>query len=687
MTQRFRRSAIAAGFVIAAAQPFTWAQARPDAGATAPVFGTFGFDAAGMDRSVDPGEDFYRYANGGWLETTTIPADRPNWGASAVLRDQAEQRTRTLIEQAAAAAAPAGSSAKKVGDYFAAFMDESAIERKGLTPLQPLLSAIASVRTPADLARAFGAATRDGLASPIGVSVDVDLKVNDRYAAYLEQSGLGLPDRDYYLDEQNERFAEARARYPQHIAAMLTLAGIAEAPRRAEAIVALERKIAQAHWSRVDSRQIDRLYNPIARRDLGRTYPGFEWDAFLAAAGLDGSDVLVVVQPSAVTGIAALTASEPLDVWKDYLTFHAIRRTAAVLPRAFVDEEFAMYGRLLSGTPELRERWKRGVDLVNGALGEAVGELYAARYFPPDAKAKADALVRNLIVAMDVRLGNLEWMAPQTKASARTKLASFTAKIGYPDRWRDYSRLVVAADDAFGNLLRARRFEYQRHLDKIGKAVDRGEWFMTPQTVNAYANPTMNEIVFPAGILQPPFFDPNADPAINYGAIGAVIGHEISHHFDDQGRKFDPQGKLADWWTPGDVERFKTYTDALVKQYAAYEPLPGSRINGELTLGENIADLAGVMIAYDAYQLSLVGTRAPVIAGFTGDQRFFLGYAQVWRSKLRDEYLQQLLTADSHSPASFRPYVLRNVDAWYVAFDIEPGEKMYLPPEERVRVW
>jgi putative endopeptidase len=393
------------------------------------------------------------------------------------------------------------------------------------------------------------------------------------------------------------------------------------------------------------------------------------------------------MQPSALEKLSALVANEPLPTLRDYAMFRVIDAYASVLPRAFVDEDFAFNGRVLTGSTSIRDRWRRAVDQLNAGLGEAVGQLYVAKHFPPESKARADELVRNVIAAMDVRLQNLTWMAPETRDKARTKLKAFTPKIAYPDKWRDYSSLSVSRTDAFGNLRRAREFEYQRELDKIGKPIDRGEWGMNPQTVNAYANPTLNEIVFPAAILQPPFFDPNADPAVNYGGIGVVIGHELSHHFDDQGRKFDPQGRLTDWWTAADVERFKTYTDRVVTQYAAYEPLPGSRVNGELTLGENMADLAGLMVAYDAYHLSLKGAPAPAIDGFSGDQRFFLGFAQVWRRKYRDEALLRLLTTDSHTPGNYRPNVVRNMDAWYAAFDIQPGRKLYLAPDQRIRVW
>ena len=651
-----------------------------------PQLGDFGFDAAGMDKAVAPGDDFYKFANGKWDETTPIPADRSSWGGFAILRDLSDKRTREVIEAAAASKGAPGSNAQKVGDYYASFMDEAAIEAKGLAPVKPELNAIAALKTPADLARWMGDANREGITVPVGVQVEQDLKDNTQYAVYIGQGGLGLPDRDYYLDDSNPKFLEARAKYKAHVAAMLKLAGIPDDEAKAQRIYDLEARIAKTHWTRAQSRQIEKLYNPVASAELAAKMPGLDWAAFLKAAGVTQPQV-VVAQPSAVTGTAALIASEPLDVWKDYLTYHTLSNAAPVLPKAFVEEDFAFKGTALAGTPQLKDRWKRGVDQVNAGLGEAVGQLYVTRYFPPESKAKAEQLVRNLISAMDLRLQKLEWMAPETKGQAREKLAAFTYKIGYPDKWRDYSKLEVRPGDAFGNYVRAARFEYQRNLDKIGKPVDKTEWGMTPMTVNAYANPLMNEIVFPAAILQPPFFDPNADDAVNYGAIGAVIGHEISHHFDDQGRKFDKRGNLADWWTPQDVERFKAYTDRVVAQYGAYEPLPGKHVNGELTLGENMADLAGLNVAYDAYKISLAGKPAPVIDGWTGDQRFFLGFAQVWRSKYREPIALQLLTTDPHTLGNWRPYVVRNLDAWYTAFDVKPGSKFYLPPDQRIKVW
>ncbi|WP_407695724.1 M13 family metallopeptidase [Sphingomonas changnyeongensis] len=662
----------------------TPAMAAAKAAADRPELGRFGFDADGMDRAMRPGDDFYRFANGGWDDRTQIPADRSSWGGFAVLRDLSDQRTREIVE--GAAKAEPGTTAYKVGLLYQGFMDEAAIEAAGIAPLQPELARIAALASKTDLIRYLGDGMRAGKRSPIGLGVAQDLKDNSRYAAYAGQGGLGLPDRDYYLDDKNPKFVETRRAYQAHIARMLTLAGIAGAEQKAAAIVALETRIAATHWTRAESRQVEKRYNPMPVAELGTRMPGIDWSLFLSSAGLDMPQ-LIVSQPSAIAGTARLIADEPLAVWQDYLTFHAISRAAPMLPKAFVAEDFAFKGTVLAGTPQLKDRWKRGVDLANALMGEAVGELYVARYFPPEAKAKAETLVKNLIAAFDVRLQRLEWMAPATKAQAREKLAAFTYKIGYPDKWRDYSTLEVRAGDLLGNAERAARFEYQRRLDKVGKPVDRTEWGMTPQTVNAYASPVMNEIVFPAAILQAPFFDPKADDAVNYGGIGAVIGHEISHHFDDQGRKFDKTGNLAEWWTAEDATRFKGYTDRVVAQYGAYEPLPGRKVNGALTLGENIADLAGLTVAYDAYQLSLGGRKAPVIDGFTGDQRFFLGWAQVWRSKYREAQLLQQLTTDPHTPSHFRPYVVRNLDAWYKAFDVKPGDKGYLAPEARIKVW
>lgn len=650
-----------------------------------PQLGDWGVDVQGMDLSVKPGEDFYKFVNGQWDAKTEIPADRSSWGGFAVLRDLSDQRTRAIIEESAKQNAPAGTVAQKVGDFYASFMDEAAIEARGMEPVKPMLAKIDGLTSRDDLARALAENVKLGLGSPVEIGVELDLKDNSKYGVYVGQGGLGMPNRDYYLVD-NDRFKATRVKYKTYIAETLKLAGFANAEARAEAIYALEEKIAKGHWTSAESRQIDKLYNPVATAALDKDYAGLGWSTYLQTAGLAGQPQVIVTQPSAIKAALALVANEPMDVWKDYLRFHTVKAASPMLSKAFVDLNFG-WAQTLSGTPKLKDRWKRGVDLVNGTMGEAVGEIYVARYFPPEAKAKADELVRNLIKAMDARLANLAWMAPETKVKARAKLAAFTPKIGYPSKWRDYSALQVERGDLWGNVMRATEFEYQRQLGKIGKPVDRSEWFMTPQTVNAYANPLMNEIVFPAAILQPPFFDPKADDAVNYGAIGAVIGHEISHHFDDQGRKFDMNGNLSDWWTKEDVARFDALAKRVVDQYSSYEPLPGKKVNGELTLGENIADLAGVTIAYDAYKMSLKGKKAGKLGGYTPDQRFFLGFGQVWRNKYREPVLLQQLTTDPHTPGHFRPYVVRNIDAWYSSFGVKPGEKFYLKPEDRAHIW
>ena len=654
--------------------------------AAKPQLGSFGVDLTAMDTAVAPGDDFYRYVNGKWNDRTEIPADRASWGGFAILRNLSDERTRTIIEDAAKAQNTVGSPNEKIGITYASFMDAAAIEAKGAAPLKPYLDAIAAISTPTDLARAFAQANRRGVATPIGIGVGQDRTDNTRYTVYTGQGGLGMPDRDYYLKD-DAKSVEVRTKYLAHVAAMMKLAGQPDPDGAALRIFAFEKSIAEVHWTRAELRQVEKSFNPMPATSLPAKMPGFDWTAMIDAAGLSAQPIVIVTQPSALTGTAKILAATPMPVIREYLTFQTIKSAAPLLSSAFVNESFAFNGTVLQGTPQLKERWKRGVDLVNGSLGEAVGQAYVQRYFPPESKAKADELVRNLIAAMDIRLSNLTWMASETKVKARAKLAAFTPKIGYPDKWRDYSKLVVVPGDMLGNAGRVTEFNYQRQLDKIGKPVDRSEWFMTPQTVNAYANPVMNEIVFPAAILQPPFFDPNADPAVNYGGIGAVIGHEISHHFDDQGRKFDMKGNFAEWWTKEDVTRFKAYTDKVVAQYGAYEPVAGLKVNGELTLGENMADLAGINMAYDAYKLSLKGKPAPVIGGFTGDQRFFLGFAQVWQNKSREASIRQQILTDPHTPGAWRPYVARNLDAWYKAFGVKPGSKFYLPPEARIKVW
>lgn len=671
-----------------APSPAPVAAAAPAAAAPKPEIGSFGFDVAGMDRSMAPGDDFVTFASGNYLRQLEIPSDRSSYGMFVKLDDLSRERTREIIEAAAASNGPPGSEAQKVGDFFATFMDEAAVEAKGAAPLADDLAPFQNAKSKSEFATALGASLKGFGPGLFVFYINQDAKSPDVYIPYFLQAGLGLPDRDYYLVD-NPKYVETRAKYLDHAARMLTLTGIPaeRAAAKAKNIYEFERQLARVHWTRVESRDDDKTYNKWAKADFARKAPGFDWNAYLEAAGLGKQGEFIVSQPSAFAGMAKVFAATPLTTLKDWATLHTAKDAAPVLSKAFVDENFAFSGTVLSGQPEIQPRWKRGVNAVNGAMGEAVGKLYVDKHFPPESKAKMDELVRNIIAAMDERLANLAWMAPETKVKARAKLASFTPKIGYPDKWRDYSALQVVRGDAYGNAERANAFEYQRNLNKLGQPVDRSEWFMTPMTVNAYANPTMNEIVFPAAILQPPFFDPNADPAVNYGGIGMVIGHEISHHFDDQGRKYDAEGRLTDWWTPGDVERFKSYTDQVVAQYAAYEPLPGSKVNGELTLGENIGDLAGLTIAHEAYKKSLDGQPAPVIDGFTGDQRFFLGFAQVWRNKYRDPILLQYIATDPHTPGHFRPYVVRNFDAWYQAFDVQPGSKYYLPPDKRVKVW
>ncbi|PTL75291.1 M13 family metallopeptidase [Vitiosangium sp. GDMCC 1.1324] len=679
----------------AQAQPPVAPAAAP-APAPKPTYGSFGVDTAGMDLSVAPGDSFFRFVNGTWLDKTEIPADRSSYGMFTRLAEEASRRTRSLIEEASSANAPEGSEVRKLGDLFASFMDEAAIEAKGLSPLKPELDAIASIANRRALAAALGRTLRadvDALNTGhvtterlFGLWVTEDLNEPSRYAAYLLQGGLWLPDRDYYLVD-NARFSEIRQKYQQHIATMLGLAGISDAEARARRIFELERNIARAHWAQVDTQDVAKVNNPWARNEFARRAPGLDWDAYLGAAGLGQQRELIVWQPSALTGMAKLVGSEPLQTWKDYLTFHAIARSAAFLPKAFVDESFAFNGRVLSGAQQPRERWKRGVDVTGDAMGEAIGKLYVAKYFPPEAKAEADKMVRNIVSALGRRIDALAWMAPETKAHAKEKLATLQVGIGYPNTWRDYSGLEIIRGDTFGNAERASRFEYQRNLNKLGKPVDRSEWFMVPQLVNALNSPQQNSIIFPAAILQPPFFDPNADPAVNYGGIGSVIGHEIVHGFDDVGAQFDARGKLANWWTKEDAAKFKAAGEALAAQYSAYRPLPDASVNGELTLGENIADVGGLSIAYDAYQLSLGGQQAPVIDGYSGDQRFFLGFGQVWRYKYREPTLRRLLLTDGHSPGEYRASTVRNVDAWYQAFGATAGQTLYLAPEQRVRVW
>ena len=653
------------------------AQDRP-ATASGPTYGRFGFDEKGMDKSVRPGDDFYAFANGEWAKTTAIPADKSSYGAFDKLADLSRERTHTILEQAKG-------QRNQIGTAYATYLDTATIEGKGLAPIQPWLNRIKGLADKSGYAALLAEADRNGVGIPFGSGVGQDARQPNLYTVGLRQSGLGMPDRDYYLSD-DPKLSAARAAYQAHLAKMLTMAGEADAGARAQAIVAFETQIAKVHWTRIDSRDRTKTYNKMTVADLARTAPGFDFATYLKGVGTP-VDTLVVAQPTAVTGIAALIQSTPIAVLKDQLLVRSLDEFADVLPAKFDQEQFAFYGTVLSGTPQQQERWKRAVDFTSSALADEVSKVYVARYFPPATKLAADALVKNVLAAMGKRIDQLDWMAPETKAKAHVKLAAFTPKIGYPDRWKDYSGLKIVSGDAFGNALRATQWRHEDNISHLGKPIQRWEWGMTPMTVNAYANFGMVEIVFPAAILQPPFFDPKADPAVNYGGIGAVIGHELSHHFDDQGSKFDAKGQLTDWWTAKDVAAFKERTAALVKQYDAYEPLPGLHVKGALTLGENVADLAGLSVAYDAYHASLKGRAAPVIDGFTGDQRFYLGWAQVWRRNYREANLRNRLLTDPHSPSQQRAWVVRNLDPWYAAYSPKPNEKLYLTPEQRVRIW
>ncbi|MDB5452004.1 MAG: metallopeptidase [Caulobacteraceae bacterium] len=680
----------------AAPPPPPVAQAEPAPARPKPQYGSYGFDTAGMDRSVAPGDDFFRYANGTWIKTTEIPPDRSSLNSFAIIAEIAAKRTVAIIEDAAAQNAAEGTEARKIGDYYASFMDEGAIEAKGAAPLKPELDRLAAIRNRRDLSRELGAAIRadvDALNAtnfyterPMGLWVAEDLTDTSQYRPYLMQGGLGMPDKEYYLGA-SPRYAELRTKYQAHIAAMLKLAGFGDTDARAARVLALETAIAKTHWSVDQSSDVSKANTVWTRAELAKKAPGLDWDAFLTAAGLADQPRFGAWQASAIAGFSGLTASQPLQAWRDYLAFHAIERGAPYLSKAFVGERFAFNGTALSGTPQQRERWKRGVDDTSASLGEAIGRLYVEKHFSPEAKAQVEEMVKNILTAFGQRIDRLDWMSPATKAEARKKLANFQVGVGYPDKWRDYSGLVVVRGDAYGNQERAGLFEYQRNLKKLGGPVDRKEWFMTPQLVNALYAPSQNSIIFPAAILAPTFFDPNADPAVNYGAIGAVIGHEISHGFDDTGSQFDPQGNLRNWWTPQDMAQFRTRTQALSRQYSAYKPLPDMNLNGDQVLGENIADLAGLATAYDAYRLSLGGKEGPVIDGMTADQRFFLGFAQNYRSKVREAALRRQVVTDVHAPGEFRSLTVRNIDGWYGAFDVKPGQALYLAPETRVRVW
>ncbi len=655
-----------------------------------------GIDVAGMDPAVKPGNDFYGYANGGWMKATKIPPDRARWGVFSVLAEEVLRQTRALLDDAVAQVAPVGSDVRKAADYYASYLNQSAIDAKGLAPLKPALARISSVKNRTALARLLGEQLRADL-DPLnntnffttrlfGLWVSPDFNEPTHYVPYLLQGGLGLPDRAYYL-ESSPRMVDIRAKYQAYVAQVLKLAGIADAEAKAGRILELEGKMAQVHVSREDSEDILKANNPWKRPEFASRAPGLDWANFFAGAGLDTQPMVMVWQPTAVVGLAALVKSVPLATWKEYLTFHAISRKASVLPQAFVEARFDFYGKTLTGTPQLLDRWKRAVAATNAAVGDAVGQLYVKRYFPPEAKAQVQGMVRNIIAAFDQRIDHLDWMAPETKRTAKEKLRTLYVGVGYPERWIDYASLNVVPGDAFGNAERAELFAYRRRVAQLGKPVDLTEWWMTPQTVNAVNLPLQNALNFPAAILQPPFFDPAASPAVNYAAIGSTIGHEVSHSFDNQGAQFDAHGRLANWWTPADLAHFQASSAALAAQYDAYHPFPDLSVKGKQTLGENIADLAGLAATHDAWLFSLGGVAAPMAQGFTGEQQFFLSFGQLWRSKTREPALRQQIITDGHAPAEYRADTVRNLDAWYLAFDVQPGQTLYLPPKERVRVW
>jgi putative endopeptidase len=674
-----------------AAKPATTAAPAP--ASTAP---DIGINLSYIDKSVKPGDNFFEYANGDWLKTAQIPADRSSTGAFFDIYEVTEKHTADLIKNAGASNPAAGSNARKIADYYAAYMDTAAIDKAGLTPLKPELDAIDAIKTREDLARVLGSRLRADV-DPInathfntdhlfGLFVTKGLEEASTQIPYLLQGGLAMPSRDYYLS-QDPHMKDARDKYKTYVAALLKQAGIADADKQADAVIALETKIAQAQESLVDSEDVHKANNlwPVAA--FSKKAPGLDWNAYFKAAGLDGIKQIDVWQPSAITGEAKLVASEPIDAWKSLLTFHTLNAAAPLLPKAFADLNFDFYGKQLSGTPEQQARWKRAVSATSTDLGDAVGEVYVKKYFPASSKAAAEAMVKNLIAAFRTGIQNLTWMSPETKQKAEAKLDTLVVGVGYPDHWRDYSSLEIKPDDALGNHLRAVKFEYELAKAKIGKPIDDHEWWMTPQTVNAVNLPLQNALNFPAAILQPPFFDPKADPAANYGAIGAIIGHEISHSFDNTGADFDAQGRLKNWWTPADLKHFEAATDALAAQYSSYEALPGLHVDGKQTLGEDIADVSGLTAAYRAYHLALDGKPAPEVDGFSGDQRFFIAFGQAWRSKIRDAALRQRLATDVHAPAQFRAETVRNLDPWYQAFNIQPDAKLYLKPDQRVKIW
>lgn len=678
--------ALALGLVACDKAPQT---AAPETAAVTPAKTLVsGVEKENFDAGVKHTENFFYSINGTWLKNTEIPADKSNYGAFTKLYDDSQLAMRTIIETAAKKEGKvAGTDEQKLGDFYNSYMNEAAIEALGVKPISADLTAIAAIKDATELATSFGQLQGMGVSIPLGWYVNNDAKNSTQYAVYLGQSGLGLPDRDYYIKD-DEKSKSIRDAYVAYVKDMLTLAGVADAENAAARIMALETKIAEKQWSRVENRDADKTYNKFAAADLAKLLGGFPWADYAKAVQLDTASEIIVEQPTYFEAFGAIYKETDLQSWKDYLALRLVSEYSGKLSKAFVDRQFDFYGKTLSGTTEQQPRWKKAVNASDEVLGEIVGKLYVADHFKPEAKARMEVLVQNLIKAYHASIDTLEWMTPETKKAAHEKLNKFTPKIGYPDKWKDYSKLDIKADDLVGNYKAAAAFAYSEMRNKLGKPVDRSEWFMTPQTVNAYYNPTNNEIVFPAAILQPPFFNMDADDAVNYGGIGAVIGHELGHGFDDQGAKFDGDGNLRNWWTDADKAEFEKRGKQLVEQYNQYSPLEGMHVNGELTLGENIGDLGGLTVALKAYKLSLEGKEAAVLDGFTGEQRFFISWSQVWRRKGREEYLRNMLMTDPHSPSEYRVIgIVSNIPEFYTAFDVKEGDKMYIAPEKRVKIW
>ena len=647
-----------------------------------------GLDPESFDKEVRPQDDLFRHVNGSWLARTEIPADKASYGAFDILFDKAQADLRAIVEEAAKSTTRTpGSEAQKIGDFYESFMNEPRAEQLGITPLKPELDAIDAIKTKTDLARHFARFFKLNLINPIVGYVDGDAQQPTNDILYVFQGGLGLPDRDYYI-KNDDKLKEYREKYVGFVGNILGQAGDANAGKSAREIFVLETRLARAHWTNVESRDAVKTYNKVTVADLAKQFPGFDWDAWTKELGVNGVPAVVVNQPSYLKALAATVNDLPVEAWKPYLKASLLNGFAPYLNKSIVDAEFGFYNTTLRGVKEQQPRWKRGVNTVNGNLGEMLGKLYVERHFKPEAKARMEGLVANLREAYRLGIDKLEWMGPETKKQAQEKLAKFTPKIGYPNKWRDYSKLEIKKDDLVGNMIRAFEHENNYQLGKAGKPIDPEQWGMTPQTINAYYNPVRNEIVFPAAILQPPFFNLDAEDAANYGGIGAVIGHEMGHGFDDQGRRYDATGALRDWWTKADEAEYMKRAKVLVDQFNEFEPLPGLHVNGELTLGENLADLTGLVISHQAYQLSLKGKDAPTIDGITADQRFYMGWSQSWKAKERDESLRQQVLTNVHSPEMYRANgPIRNIPEFYMAFGVKEGDKHYLPPDRRVKIW